>query len=380
MARIVLDGYIARYPLGGMASWVLQYLLGFKKLGHDVYFVEKCSMPDECYDPRRKVMSDDCNTGVEFLDALLTRFGLEGRWCVVDFHGREHGIARAAMRDILRSADLFVDLHTEGAWMEEAQDAGARVLIDGEPGFFQMKMVKKMRAGETLPQYDFYYTNGHNVGRPNYRAPTAGKEWRWIFNPIDIDLFRDAPPDGQAFTTIMNWQSHSPFDFDGRVYGQKDVEFEKFMQLPGLCSVPLEVAVTGAGTPADRLTAAGWRVIDAQVVTSSFDSFIDYIVRSAGEFSVCKGGYVDTWSGWFGDRSAAYLAAGRPVVCQDTGFSEHLPCGRGLFAIDTAEAAAAAFEEISSDRARHSEGARELAGDFLDAPKVMGRFLDEIGI
>ncbi len=379
MARIVLDGYIARYPLAGMASWVLQYLLGFKKLGHDVYFVEKCSMPDECYDPKRKVMTDDCSVGIEFLDALLTRFGLDGRWCVVDFNGETHGIARSQMQEILRSADLFVDLHTEGAWMDEAQDAGTRILIDGEPGFFQMKMVKKMRAGETLPEYDFYYTNGHNVGRSNCSAPTADKHWRGIFNPIDVELFDGLPPPGKAFTTIMNWRSHPPFEFDGEVYEQKDVEFERFMQLPSLTEVPVEVAVTGEGTPTDRLTAAGWRVADAQDVTSSLDSFIDYIERSAGEFSVCKSGYVRTWSGWFGDRSAAYLAAGRPVVCQDTGFSEHLPCGEGLFAVDTVEAAASALEEIRSDYKRHSDGARELARDCLDARKVLGRLLDEIG-
>ena len=380
MARIVLDGYIARYPLAGMASWVLQYLLGFKKLGHDVYFVERCAWPDECYDPRRQIMTNDCSTGIEFLDSLLARFGLDGSWCVVDYEGTSHGIGRNSIREILRSADLFVDLHTAGAWMDEAQDAGARALIDGEPGFFQMKMVKNMRAGEPLPDYDFYYTNGHNVGRSNFGAPTAGKEWRWIFNPIDLEIFADVVPPGDAFTTIMNWRSHSTFEFDGEQYGQNDVEFEKFMQLPSLCEVPLEVAVTGKRTPTKRLTEAGWSVVDAERVTSSFDSFVGYVSGSAGEFSVCKNGYVRTWSGWFGDRSAAYLAARRPVVCQDTGFSEHLPCGEGLFAVDSAETAASAFEDIRGNYDRHAGRAREIAGDFLDAPKVIGRFLEEIGI
>lgn len=379
MARVVLEGYIGRYPLGGMASWVLQYLLGFKSLGHEIYFVERCTMEQECYDPRLRIMTDDCSSGVEFLEELLRRFEVDG-WCFVDYEGKTYGLTREEIRDVMRTTDLFLDVSTQGAWIDYADRAGARVLIDGEPGFFQMKMVQKQQAGEPLVEYDFYYTNGHNIGRPTCLAPSAGKEWRGIFNPVQCDLFDPSTPRRDVFTTVMNWQSHPPFTFDGQTYGQKDVAFERFMSLPQLSRVPLEVAVTGPATPTSRLKAAGWNVADAQMVTASFDSFTDYIADSAGEFSVCKEGYVSTRTGWFGDRSAAYLAAGRPVVCQDTGFSEHLPCGDGLFAVATAEDAAEALREVSANYEHHSRAARSIAREFLDAPRVLGRLLDEIGM
>jgi hypothetical protein len=282
---------------------------------------------------------------------------------------------------VFKSADLFVDIGSHGAWLNEAGDARLRVMVDGEPGFRQMKMEKSLAAGEMLPSYDFYYSNGANVGTTRGKAPTAGKQWRPLFNPVVVSLFPRQPVSSDApFTTVMNWQAHEPLEFNRKTYGQKDVEFVNFIDLPSLTTSPLEIAVSGKNVPTKRLIYFGWRMRNAHDVTVSFDSYREYIRASKGEFSVCKSGYVATNCGWFSDRSAAYLASGRPVIMQDTGFSAHLPCGQGLFAIRTVDEAAAAINKINGDYERHSKWARDIAIEYLDASKILGRFLYGLGI
>lgn len=372
---------MVRYPLGGMLSCVLQWLAGFKQLGHDVYFVEQADYSNACYDPAKNVMGDDCAFGTAAVDALLAKYDLQARWCFVDVQGSYYGLSSARVSDILRSADLFVDMGTHGAWLAQAKRAGRRIFVDGEPGFRQMRMEHALAAGKALPEYDDYYTTGLNVGTERSTAPTALRRWRAIPNVVAVSLFRPHPVErGAPFTTVMNWRSHKPVEFRGTTYGQKDVEFEKFIDLPRATSVALEVAVAGASVPAARLRAAGWRLRDATEVSRSFESFQDYVARSRGEFSVCKHVFVATNSGWFSDRSGAYLASGRPVVMQDTGFSDCLPSGRGLLAVRTAEEAAAAIGEICGDYARHSAWARELAEEYLDAPKLLKKLLSDLGV
>lgn len=380
MARIVLGSYMVRYPLGGMMSWVLQYIVGLQQLGHEVYFAEKAGYENSCYDPVHDVMTNDCTVGTTMLNRLLDRFGLAENWCFVDAHGEYYNMSRTGIEDIFATADLFIDMGTHGAWLPEAEKAALRILIDGEPGFTQMKMSKRLAAGETLPEYDFYYTTGINVGTEASLAPSAGKDWRHMFHPVVPELFSNSHPPGAAYTTVMNWQSYEPVEYDGQVFGHKDVEFERFIDLPRLTSASVEVAVSGTNVPAERIRASAWQMCEAHAVTATFDSFREYIFASRGEFSVCKSGYVRLNTGWFSDRSAAYLAAGRPVVMQETGFSAHLPCGRGIFAVSDAEEAAAAIAEIETDYAKHSEAASEIARDVL-APRVeLKRVLDELGV
>ncbi|MBI2952840.1 MAG: hypothetical protein HYY30_00885 [Chloroflexi bacterium] len=361
-------------------SWVLQYLVGFQQLGHDVYFVEKSGYPDSCYDPMKNQMSDDCTYGVRQVGHLLKRFGLGGKWCYVDAQERYYGLSKGQVEAVFESAELFIEMGTHEAWLTESSSARLRVLVDGDPGFTQIKLEKRLTRGEQVPLYDRYYSVGRNIGTEKSGAPTAGTEWHPLFHPVAIDLFTPticltcAP-----FTTIMNWQSYENVEYGGRVYGQKDIELNRFLTLPRHTMVPLAVAAAG-GVPRELLSNYGWRVHDAHAVTISFDSFVRYIRDSRGEFSVAKNGYVATTSGWFSDRSAAYLASGRPVVMQDTGFSSHLPCGRGLFAVTTVDEAAWAIEEIHRDYDHHSSWAREIAIQYLDARKVLGGLLDELDV
>jgi hypothetical protein len=220
MARIVLGAYMFRYPLGGMLSWVLQYLLGLKELGHDVIFVEKYGYENSCFDPVRRIMGNDCSYGIRVVSELLSRFGLKEKWCFVEYGERYHGLSRGQVLEIFRSADLFIDMGTHGSWAHEAAASRLRVLIDGEPGYTQMRMASAIEAGKPVLEYDQYFTNGLNVGTYRSPVPTLNLRWQHVFHPVKTALFepvslpRDAP-----LSTIMNWQSHAQITYGGRTYG-----------------------------------------------------------------------------------------------------------------------------------------------------------------
>lgn len=381
MARIVLGSYMVRYPLGGMMSWVLQYLVGFHRLGHDLYFVEKSGYPLSCYHPPSDQMTDDCTYGTAVVHDILDRYGLGDRWCYVDAKNTYHGMSQAAIESVFETADVFVDMGTHGAWMHEAAAAGTRVLIDGEPGLSQVKTQARLEAGDAVPEYDWYFSNGRNLANGTSLAPSAGRQWRALFHPVVTDLYApdECRPDA-PFTTVMNWQSYGRIERDGAVYGHKDLEFAKFMTLPTRVSPPLEVAVSGRKAPLSELRAHGWQVRSGHDVTASVDSFNEYVRASRGEFSVCKNGFVALRTGWFSDRSAIYLAFGKPVILQDTGFAAHLPVGEGLFAVTALEDAVAAIDAIQTNYRKQCRRAREIAEEHLDAVKVLGRLLGDIGL
>jgi glycosyltransferase involved in cell wall biosynthesis len=381
MAKIVLGSYMVRYPLGGILSWALQYLVGLKELGHDVYFVEHYAYDDSCYDPVRKVMDNDCKYGVKVVSELLYRFGLEGKWCFVEQGNVYHGLSKEQVRDVFQTADLFIDSGAHGAWVEESAHVPVRVYIDTDPVYTHFKLANDLKQGIPLPEFDYYFTVGRNVGSQNNLAPTLDIAWKHLHNPVQASLFSMAPPDKTGpYTTVMNWKSYPPVTYEGQTYGLKDVEFEKFIGLPHMVKAPMEVAVSGKQIPYDRLRENGWSVTDAQKETISFDSFRQYLFASRGEFSVSKHVYVATDSGWFSDKSAAFLACGRPVVLQETGFSRHLPVGLGLFAVNTPGEAAEAIEKIENNYPKHAQAAQEIAREYLSVSKVLKQFLSEIGL
>ena len=380
MARILIGSWMIRFPLGGNLSWSLQWLLGFHRLGHDVYLVEKATDPESCFDPSRSVMTNDCTYGVQTVSELLAAYGMRERWCFVDSGGVYYGLSRRKVEELFRGADLYLDLGSHGAWLEEAASSSVRVLVDGEPGATQIKLVQPGKDTSWLQRYDAHYSNGANLANGQSSAPTAGINWRAIYNPVVPGIFPHCGlPPGGAYTTVMNWQAHKPVVYGGTKYGQKDEEFEKFVDLPRRVEAPFELAVNGKAVPVDRLTASGWRIRSFRT-TKTHSAFIEYLAGSRGEFSVAKGIYVQLTTGWFSDRSAAYLASGRPVVLQDTGFSAHLPCGKGLFAVNSLDEAVEAVQTIEADWTLHSHCARLLAERYLDTDVLLPRFLRELNI
>ena len=381
MATIVVGSYMVRYPLGGMLSWVLQYLVGFDRLGHDVWFVERADHHLACFDPVAGAMGDDPSTGLRLVGDLLSAHGLGRRWCFVDVADTWHGAERASVERAFREAELFVDMGTHGSWLEQAAWARQRVLLDGEPGFTQVRRSQSAAGLSSLVEdYDRWFTVGRNIGTPVCPVPTAGIEWEHIWHPVVPDLFRATAPSADApFTTVMNWQSHDPIELDGITYGHKDMAFERLESLPRHVDVPLEVAIGGAA-PLGRLDRSGWRVRSGHSTTETFRSFAAYLEASAGELGIYKQAFVDLHTGWFSDRSAAYLASGRPVIALDTGFSAHLPTDEGLIAVHDVVSAREAIGRVRAQPDRHRRAARRIAEEVLDARRVLGGFLDQLGI
>lgn len=372
---------MVRYPLGGMISWAMQYLAGLNDLGHDVYFVEKYGYDNSCYNPLTKESNDEYLYGLQIVSGVMQRFGLENKWCFVSKGDNYHGISKREINEIFATSDVFIDMGSHGSWNEEAMKSGLRVLIDGEPGFTQIKWSNNYDNGNPIPNYNRYFTNGQNIGRPGNPVPTLGLQWEHIFSPVKTSTINfSTPSPNSPYSTVMNWKSHDVIEYKGKKFGQKDLEFEKFINLPTRINVPMEVAVSGNDVPLQKLKENKWEITDAQQITISYDSFNDYLTYCRGEFSVCKNVFVENKTGWFSDKSAAFLATGRPVVLQETGFSSYLPTGEGLFAVRNVEEARLAIEIIESDYSKHSRKAREIAIEFLEAKKIMSKFLTDLGL
>ena len=384
MATIIMGSYMVRYPMGGNLSWALQYLIGFKDLGHDIYFVEKYAYPDSCYDPVGKKLSSDCSYGVSVVSALMNAYGMGNKWCYVEEGEIYHGLSKHQMDAVFDRADLYIENGSHRSWEEESKKSSAlRVYIDVDPAFTQIRMYDDVSKGISLPEYDYYFTNGMNIGREGNVIPTCGKNWHYIFNPVHIPFFDNGPSSsGAAYSTIMNWVSYKErVEYNGISYGHKDLELDKFINLPDLVNAPLEMAVSGLPAGKQKeLEEIGWLIKNAQDVTFTFDVFRNYISSCKGEFSVVKHMYQATSSGWFSDKSAAFLAGRRPVVLQETGFSNHLPVGEGLFAVNDAMEAKEAIETIERNYDHHAQKAYEIAQEFLETKRVLSKFLSEIGI
>lgn len=378
--RIVCSGFLIRYPVGGFTWHHLQYLLGFWRLGHDVTYFEDCGWRRSCYDLGRDVMTADPSYGIGYLVELLRPYGLDGHWCYLSEDGTAHGMSRAQLQERCRDCDLYLNLSNLN-WVPEVLDCRRRVLVDTDPVFTQ---IGALGIGGHLADHHTRFTFGANVHRPGCDMPTAGLRWLPTRQPVLLDLWpvqkgRSAAP----FTTVMNWSALPDCRHEHRVYGQKDREFEPFFTLPHEAGEPMEIAVSFEPKVCDpeparqRLIAGGWQLADPMAVSRDPWTFQRYIQNSRAEFSVAKHGYVVTRSGWFSDRTASYLASGRPAVVQDTGFSDWLPTGSGLLAFRSREEALAGIEAVKARYDFHSREARALAEAFFDAPKVFSRLLEQ---
>lgn len=379
-----MGSYMIRYPLGGNLSWALQYLSGFKDLGHEVYLIEKHTYDDSCFDPVQQILTNDCSSGIRIVSQLLQRFGLENNWCFIGEDNTHYGLSKTQVDDLFKNADLFIENGSHEAFQEELASSNAKsVYIDVDPAFTQIKWHNRSNNGFPVPSFDYYYTNGLNVGQPGNILPTCDLTWRYIFNPVNTRLFKTTSPKKDApYSTIMNWRSYyARPTYKGVSYGHKEQEFKKFENLPARVDVPLEVTLANIPLNKDKeLESMGWHVRHAHEVTSTYDVFQQYLQEVRGEFSVVKHMYAATCSGWFSDKSAAFLASGRPVILQETGFSQHLPVGEGLFAVNEKEEAKGAIETIESNYELHSRKAREIAVEYLDTNRVLGKFISELGL
>jgi hypothetical protein len=374
--RIVVAGYVVRGPLGGMAWHHLQYMLGLARLGHHVTFVEDCGLPCSCYDPSRGVTDEDPTYGLRFTDRIMRQLGLT-RWAYYDAHrDRWHGPASEAVPRVRSDADVLLDLGLVNPPRPWASEIPLAITVDTDPVFNQIRHLSDLERRANADRYGVHFTFAERVGRPDAYLPDDGFDWKPTRQPVVLDAWPATPAPPEApFTTVMQWDSYPALEYAGRRFGMKSDSFPPFFDLPERTRVPLELAL---GTPArSELEAAGWRLRNPLGPSADPWTYRRYIRHSRGEFSVAKHGYVVANTGWFSERSANYLASGRPVVAQDTGFSDVLPTGEGLLAFSTADEAAAALEVVAADLERHSRAGRELAREYFDSDEVLTRLLED---
>jgi len=386
--RIVVGGYLGLLPAAGVTWDYVQYPAGFAALGHDVFYVEDTRLWP-IYQPEGSDWGD-CSATVSHLAAVMEAFDLAGRWAYRDeASGRCFGMTEERLRDVCRSADVFVNVSCSTFLRDEYRAIPTRALVDTDPMFTQIQYLSQQMftpgeptLRELVDAHNFHFTFGENVRGDDCRMPDCGINWRPTRQPVCLAHWRaSAPPEVGAYTTLMNWTAAPPLEYGGETWGQKDVEFVRFVELPDrMPDVSLAVAVGqtgGAGRPfpSEETRAGGWSVLDPEACAPDWRSYRSFIERSRGEFSVAKETYVKARTGWFSCRSACYLAAGRAVVTQDTGWSRYVPVGEGLLAFDDIESAADALRRVESDPARHSRAAREIAEEQFDSARVLTSLL-----
>lgn len=385
--QAIVTGMIATYPVGGVAWDYGQYALGLERMGWDVFYLEDTG--GETYDPTKGEYGGDYSVGVRFLRDSLRALSptLGDRWHFRGVDGTTHGISTGRLDQIVASADLFLNVSGGTLLRDEYMKNRCKVLIDSDPGWNHFVNYPKWDANpgwlgsHGYRAHDHFFTYAERIGQPGCNLPDLGIHWRPTRPPVVMDCWHSRQPE-TAWTTVLTWNNfRKPVEYQGKLYGTKEMEFPKVEGLPArVPHAAFELAVGGGGPPIDRWRQLGWQVIGSHAVSKTLDEYREYIEHSRGEFSVAKNLYTATRSGWFSCRSVCYLAAGRPVVVQDTGFSEFLPTGRGLFAFSTLDEAVQAISTIESNYSIHQAAAREVATECFRSELVLGQMLKQIGL
>jgi len=378
---VVIAGALAQKPGFGGHTWVfLQYLLGLRRLGWDVVFVDRLEQ-ETCVDAGGRPCPVEHSWNLRYLEDVMARFGLGESWSLLYEGGhRTFGLSRRELGERARDAVL---LNVMGFLGDEEilGAAGRKVFLDIDPGFPQMW--RELGLADSLQGHDAYVTIGANIGNAECSIPTCGIEWIKTVPPVVLEHWPVAEPRRSVFTSVVSWRGvNAPVQYKGRRYGLRVHEFRAFAALPGESGGEFELALDmHPGEHADRglLDRTGWTLVDPRVVAADPLSYRDYIEGSFAELSVAKEMYVRSGSGWFSDRSICYLASGKPVLTQDTGLV-HLGAGAGLLTFRTVDEAAAGVEEIRGDYRRHARSARELAETRFESDLVLRNLLAALGV
>ena len=387
MKTAVVTGMIASYPVGGVGWDYGQYALGLERLGFDVYYLEDTGC--QTFNPVQGAWNDDASYGIAFLEGVLAQLSssLARRWHVRLSDGATFGVDRRDMLKRIVEADLFLNVSGAALLRDEYLPSRRKVLIDTDPGWNHFRNYPRWDNGLRFQgshgyrAHDFFFTYAERIGCPSCRLPLLGLPWQPTRPPVVLDCW-DATPAGDRWTTVMTWKTYHPEQIvhDGEAFGAKELEFRHIEELPKRADAAFEVAVGGAYPPRERWRSIGWSVIDAFSISRTIDDYRAYVQHSRGELSVAKNVYVPTGSGWFSCRSVCYLAAGRPVVLQDTGFSDVIPTGNGLLAFSTLAEAIDSIERVEAEYGRHQRAACEVARACFDSDRVLADMLARVGL
>jgi hypothetical protein len=380
--KIVIAGSVAQRPREGGHTWVfLQYLLGFRRLGWEVLFIDWLD-PAMCSDAARQPCAiDDSLNLTRFLE-VMHRFGLGDSFALLcRGESREIGRSRGEVIEFTRNAACLINIMGFLNDEEILASAQRRVFLDIDPGFPQMW--KELGLTDLFRGHDDFVTIGENIGRSDGEIPTCG--FKWITTPQPVVL-EEWPPQaeraGARFTAIATWRgAYGPVEYNGKTYGLRVHEFRKFIELPARSGRKFELALdihSAETADLQRLRDNGWQLVDPKLAASDPWAYRTYLQSSYAELMIAKNMYVATRSGWFSDRSICYLACGRPVLAQDTGFSQNYPVGRGLVSFNTFDEAVAGVHEISQNYDMHQREARNLAETYFDSKVVLTRLLEKL--
>lgn len=385
--KIVVLGMMTKYPVGGVVWQTMHYLIGFQRLGYDVYYVEAgAHQPSSLLVPPDD-LKDRSEAAAAFLDRLMDRFGLANRWAFHALHsdGVCYGMTLTQLNKLYRSAALIINLHGSTTPMPEHSATGRLIYLETDPVEIQIHLSQgDQETIDYLEPHVAFFTFGENYGQPGCLLPVSLQfQFKPTRQPVVLDFwFPYRNGTGSTFTTIGNWrQDWREVTFQGEVYHwSKDLEFARFLDTPARTGGSFELAL-GRYEETDQQTLEdrGWRVREALGFSLDLDAYRRYIVDSRGEFTVAKDQNVRLKTGWFSDRSATYLAAGRPVITQETGFSRIFPTGEGLFAFSTQEEVCEAVKAIEADYQRHCRASASVAREYFDSGIVLKQLLADAG-
>ena len=367
---IVVSGMFGGDPGHGGATWaVLQYALGLRKLGHEVLVLER--------------VHELKPASITYFQRVMQEFALDG-WSAMFVGGDRNsaGLSYQRVKELTGSADVLIDVSGMMAGSDLIERIPVRVYLDLDPAFNQLwHAVEGIDRG--FDGHTHFATVGLAIGSAGCSVPNCDRTWITTLPPVVLGEWPVASGVSyDALTTVANWRSYGPIEHNGIVYGQRAHSFRRFIELPALTKERLAPALAihpGDDRDMAALSACGWELIDPAIVASTPAAYRDFVQGSMAELGIAKSGYVASRCGWFSDRSACYLASGRPVLAQDTGFSEFLPTGDGLIAFNTMEDALAGIEDLTGRYEIHRRAARALAEELLDSDRVLTRLLDAVG-
>jgi hypothetical protein len=378
--RIVVSGMIAADPGQGGAAWaVLQYVLGLRALGHDVYLVEPIARGSIA--PYGAPLADSANA--RYFRDVVSRFDLTARSALLREDTRETiGLTHAELTRAARGCDLLINISgmlTDPALFDAIP---RRAYLDLDPAFNQLWHAVE-HIDMRFEGHTHFFTVGGLIGTPACNVPTCGRAWQPMLQPIVLSEWPVTPggPDA-AWTTVGNWRGYGSITHDGVLFGQKAHSFRRLLDLPARSGAHIRPALMihrGEKNDLAALRQHRWDLVDPADVASTPDAYREFVRGSKGELGIAKSGYVESHCGWFSDRSVCYLASGRPVIAQDTGFGAYLPTGEGLFAFSTIDDAVAAMEAVDRDYERQCRRAREIAEEYFRSERVLGALLDRAG-
>lgn len=384
--QLVILGMMGRSPFGGQAWLYLNWLSGFNSLGHDVWYVEDDTVWP--YDPLQNTVTDDCSYAVHHISRCMEQIGLPNKWAfrLADREGACWGLSEPELRELYGSCDALLNIVGATDLREEHLSSRLRVYVQSDPVISELRLARgDLHTKSAFNNHDTIFTYGENYGAEDCGVPLNGIEYKKTRQPIDLTKWpMTYNPDASYFTTIGNYrQIGEDIEYNGKIYRwSKHHEWEKFIDLPKRTSQKFEVALK-ITDPVDHnmLEENGWKVISPfEMSLDIFGSYMNFIRGSRAEWTVAKDQNVNLRSGWFSERDACYLASGKPVVAQDTGFSKFIPTGNGLFAFNTIEESLDAIEKINDSYAMHCKAAREIAEEYFDSRKIASRLLKDVGL